>query len=39
MDHFRATDPDGWAKYLSEADEWDEAAAPVSDTWDERVSG
>jgi hypothetical protein len=34
MDRFRVTDPDGWAEYLAEADEWDEAAVPVTDAWD-----
>lgn len=31
----RAADPDGWAEYLREADEWDRAAAPVTDPWDD----
>lgn len=38
MDHFRATDPQGWADYLAEADEWDAAATPVTDRWDEQAA-
>ncbi|HWE90781.1 MAG TPA: hypothetical protein VG317_15080 [Pseudonocardiaceae bacterium] len=34
MDWFRATDPQGWAEYLAEADEWAEVAVPVADAWD-----
>ncbi|HEY3606690.1 MAG TPA: hypothetical protein VGL06_04285 [Pseudonocardiaceae bacterium] len=37
MDHFRATDPEGWSAYLAEADEGDKAAVPVADGWDEQV--
>lgn len=35
MDHFRATDPDGWSDYLAGADTWDKAQAPVGDAWEE----
>lgn len=35
MDHFRATDPQGWADYLAEAEEMDAASAPPMDPWDE----
>lgn len=34
MDHFRATDPQGWAEYLAAAEEWDAATAPATDKWD-----
>lgn len=30
---YRATDPEGWADYLAEADELAEADAPISDDW------
>jgi hypothetical protein len=36
MDRFRANDPEGWAEYLAEADQWDKAQTPVADTWDEQ---
>ena len=35
MDHFRATDPEGWSAYLVEADRWDQAQASGVDTWEE----
>lgn len=38
MDHFRETDPHGWAEYLAEADDWDKAAVPATDGWDERAA-
>ncbi|HEX3650677.1 MAG TPA: hypothetical protein VHV49_19810 [Pseudonocardiaceae bacterium] len=38
MDHFRDDDPRGWADYLAEADEWDGAAVPVTDRWDEQAA-
>jgi hypothetical protein len=31
---YRGADPQGWAQYLGEAEEWDEAGAPVADSWD-----
>lgn len=33
VDRFREEDPDGWAEYLAEADQWDRAQAPVTDPW------
>lgn len=39
MDHFRDTDPHGWAEYLAEGDEWDKATAVATDKWDEPVAG
>jgi hypothetical protein len=38
MDHFRATDPEGWSEYLADADEWDRTAVPLADTWGEQAS-
>ena len=35
MDHFRATDPQGWAEYLAEAAALDAASAAPVDGWDE----
>ncbi|MEH1012537.1 hypothetical protein V6U90_05360 [Micromonospora sp. CPCC 206060] len=35
MDHFRAEDPNGWAEYLAEADDWQTSEAPATDPWDE----
>lgn len=37
MDHFRATDPDGWEAYVAEADAFQSAVAPslADDPWDE----
>jgi hypothetical protein len=35
LDAYRATDPDGWAEYVAEADRDDSASAPASDVWDE----
>lgn len=37
MDRFRASDPEGWADYLAEADQWDKAQAPIGDAWDEQA--
>jgi hypothetical protein len=34
MDHFRASDPEGWSDYLAEADRWDQAQTAAADTWD-----
>ena len=36
MDHFRASDPEGWSEYLAEADQWDKAQPSVVDTWNEQ---
>lgn len=33
MDRYRATDPSGWASYLSGADRDDGATAPATDAW------
>lgn len=33
VEHYRKTDPQGWADYLSEADESASAEAPVTDEW------
>lgn len=30
---YRATDPEGWAEYLAEADQLAEADAPIGDDW------
>ena len=35
MEQYRATDPEGWADYLAEADGWDATSAPVAEAWDE----
>ncbi|TDC78455.1 hypothetical protein E1193_20745 [Micromonospora sp. KC606] len=37
MDHYRAIDPEGWAEYLVESEDWHGADAPVGDPWDERA--
>ncbi|MBQ1023251.1 hypothetical protein [Micromonospora sp. C95] len=36
MDHYRAVDPDGWAEFLVESEEWHRAEAPVGDPWNEQ---
>lgn len=36
MDHYRATDPDGWADYLQDADRSDRATAAAADAWSDR---
>jgi hypothetical protein len=35
MDRYRATDPSGWTDYLSDADQYDRAAAAAVDAWAE----
>ncbi len=35
MDRFRAQDPDGWAEYLAEEEEWSAVDASVAEVWDE----
>jgi hypothetical protein len=35
LDTYRATDPEGWAEYVAEADREDGASAPAADPWDE----
>lgn len=35
VEEYRASDPEGWAEYLREADEWSRADAPVTDGWHE----
>lgn len=34
VDAYRATDPEGWAEYVAEADREDRASAPSADAWD-----
>lgn len=34
VEHTRVADPQGWADYLAEADEWAAADAPVTDGWE-----
>ncbi|WP_322780111.1 hypothetical protein [Frankia sp. Cas4] len=34
MDRFRAQDPEGWAEYLAEGEEWSAVDAPVTEVWD-----
>ncbi|HTQ19431.1 hypothetical protein [Mycobacterium sp.] len=31
----RETDPQGWADYIAEAEEWSDAEAPIADEWTE----
>jgi hypothetical protein len=35
LDAYRATDPEGWAEYVAEADREDRTSAPTVDAWDE----
>ncbi|MEV8518102.1 hypothetical protein [Dactylosporangium sp. NPDC051484] len=35
LDAYRATNPEGWAEYVAEADREDRASAPAADAWDE----
>ncbi|GAA3449155.1 hypothetical protein [Dactylosporangium matsuzakiense] len=35
LDAYRASDPDGWAEYVADADREDRASAPTADPWDE----
>ncbi|MFI5913997.1 hypothetical protein [Dactylosporangium sp. NPDC051541] len=35
LDGYRASDPDGWAEYVADADREDRASAPAADPWDE----
>jgi hypothetical protein len=35
LDAYRASDPEGWAEYVAEADRDDRASAPAADPWDE----
>lgn len=37
MDHYRAVDPEGWAEYLVETEDWHRADAPVSDPWGDKA--
>jgi hypothetical protein len=35
LDTYRASDPEGWADYVAEADRDDRTSAPAADPWDE----
>jgi ABC-type taurine transport system substrate-binding protein len=35
VERYAEDDPDGYADYLAEAEEWDAISAPVTDPWDE----
>ncbi|MGH3504427.1 MAG: hypothetical protein ACRDQA_26545 [Nocardioidaceae bacterium] len=35
VEDYRATNPQGWADYLRDADELSQADAPITDGWDE----
>lgn len=35
LDAYRASDPEGWAEYVAEADREDQASASAADPWDE----
>ena len=39
VDEFYAHNPEGWADYLREAEEWDAISAPIADEWDDRPTG
>jgi hypothetical protein len=34
LDAYRASDPEGWAEYVADADREDRASAPAADPWD-----
>lgn len=35
VQHYRDTDPEGWASYIAEAVEFSQADAPITDGWGE----
>jgi hypothetical protein len=31
--NYRESDPEGWSEYITEAEEWSSAEAPITDEW------